>query len=277
MAQFGQPRQFTTGPQIPLRSLWSTNLITLTMFVALLPVLGLVLYRHGANWLSVLLVCVIVTLFWQALFARIRRQSLPIDGAVTALAFALVLPPSIAIWQVALSLSFGVIAGQEIFGGWGRNFLNPAVVALAFLIFSFPNTALDQWDGIFAIAALPGAILLIVTGLASWRIIIGAVAAMIVSGFIAGLADPLSGLLTGGFVFGLVFFVCDPVASASTNPGRWLYAVLFGALSVLLVGKATEITLDSVIFAALLSSILAPLIDQGMVWSNVYRRRHRHG
>lgn len=273
----GRAGQFLIGIQTPFRSPWSTNLIAFAVFVVLLPLLAVAIYRDGAGWLNVFFVSVFITFIWQALFARIRHHPMPIDGIVTALSFSLVLSPSVPIWQVALSLSFGIVVGQEIFGGWGRNFLNPAVVALAFLMFSFPNTAFGELGGLTAIAVLPGGLLLGFTGLISWRVLLGAIAAMIASGYVTGIAEPLSGFLTGGFAFGLVFFACDPVSSASTNPGRWIYAFLFGILTVLLAGIDAGISIRSVVFAALLSSILAPLIDQGVIWTNVYRRRRRHG
>jgi len=52
--------------------------------------------------------------------------------------FTLTLPPSIPLWQVALGISFGVVIGKEIFGGTGKNFMNPALVGRAFLFFAFP-------------------------------------------------------------------------------------------------------------------------------------------
>ena len=59
--------------------------------------------------------------------------------------------------------------------------------------------------------------------------------------------------------------------------GRWLYGLLFGALTVLLSGAGPHISIESVILAALLSSVFAPLIDVGTIWFNVYRRRRRYG
>jgi Na+-transporting NADH:ubiquinone oxidoreductase subunit B len=57
---------------------------------------------------------------------------------VTGVLFALTLPPSIPLWQVALGISFGVVIGKEVFGGTGKNFLNPALAGRAFLFFAYP-------------------------------------------------------------------------------------------------------------------------------------------
>src|SRR5690606_21889832 len=57
---------------------------------------------------------------------------------VTGMLFPLTLPPTIPLWQVALGIMFGVTIGKEVFGGVGKNFLNPALVARAFLYFAYP-------------------------------------------------------------------------------------------------------------------------------------------
>ena len=57
---------------------------------------------------------------------------------VTSVLFSLTLPPTIPLWQVALGISFGVVIGKEIFGGTGKNFLNPALTGRAFLFFAYP-------------------------------------------------------------------------------------------------------------------------------------------
>jgi len=57
---------------------------------------------------------------------------------VTSVLFALTMPPSIPLWQVALGISFGVVIAKEVFGGTGKNFLNPALAGRAFLYFAYP-------------------------------------------------------------------------------------------------------------------------------------------
>ncbi len=76
--------------------------------------------------------------FWEILFCIIRKHEVNEGLFVTSLFFALILPPTIPLWQVALGISFGVIIGKEVFGGTGRNFMNPALVGRAFLFFAYP-------------------------------------------------------------------------------------------------------------------------------------------
>lgn len=76
--------------------------------------------------------------FWEALFATVRKHEISEGLFVTCALFPLTLPPTQPLWQVALGISFGVVIGKEIFGGTGRNFLNPALTGRAFLYFAYP-------------------------------------------------------------------------------------------------------------------------------------------
>ncbi len=76
--------------------------------------------------------------FWEGLFATIRRHEINEGFFVTSVLFSLTLPPTIPLWQVALGISFGVVLGKEVFGGTGKNFINPALAGRAFLFFAYP-------------------------------------------------------------------------------------------------------------------------------------------
>ena len=94
---------------------------------------------HGiAYFLPVYLVTLTVGLFWEFLFASMRKKEINEGFLVTSILFALTLPPTIPLWQVALGISFGVVIAKEVFGGTGRNFLNPALAGRAFLYFAYP-------------------------------------------------------------------------------------------------------------------------------------------
>ena len=76
--------------------------------------------------------------FWEVLFAIKRGHEVNEGFFVTSVLFALILPATIPLWQVALGITFGVVIGKEIFGGTGKNFLNPALTGRAFLYFAYP-------------------------------------------------------------------------------------------------------------------------------------------
>ncbi|WP_105213209.1 MULTISPECIES: NADH:ubiquinone reductase (Na(+)-transporting) subunit B [unclassified Pseudoalteromonas] len=93
--------------------------------------------------------------FWEVLFASVRKHEVNEGFFVTSVLFALILPATIPLWQVALGITFGVVIAKEVFGGTGRNFLNPALAGRAFLFFAYPAqisgdtvwTAVDGFSG----------------------------------------------------------------------------------------------------------------------------------
>lgn len=118
---------------------------------------------HGALYfLPVYIVCMVVGGAWEVLFAVVRKHQVNEGLLVTGMLLPLTLPPTIPLWQVALGTSFGVVVGKELFGGTGRNFLNPALAARAFLYFAYPAensgdrvwTAVDGFSGATPLGAM---------------------------------------------------------------------------------------------------------------------------
>ncbi len=102
--------------------------------------------------------------FWEVLFASIRRHEINEGFFVTSILFALILPAEIPLWQVALGISFGVVIAKEVFGGTGKNFLNPALAGRAFLFFAYPGdmsgevwNVVDGFSGATPLAAAAAA------------------------------------------------------------------------------------------------------------------------
>lgn len=93
--------------------------------------------------------------FWEVLFAVVRGHEVNEGFFVTSILFALICPPDLPLWMVALGISFGVVVAKELFGGTGKNFLNPALAGRAFLFFAYPAemsgdavwTAVDGYTG----------------------------------------------------------------------------------------------------------------------------------
>ena len=116
---------------------------------------------HGALYfLPIYAVTFIVGGFWEVLFAMKRGHEVNEGFFVTSVLFALICPPSVPLWQVALGISFGIVIGKEVFGGTGKNFLNPALTGRAFLFFAYPAsmsgeavwTAVDGYTGATALS-----------------------------------------------------------------------------------------------------------------------------
>ncbi len=101
-------------------------------------VLGLMFYG-ACFFIPIYAVTFIVGGFWEVLFASVRGHEINEGFFVTSILFALILPAEIPLWQVALGISFGVVVAKEIFGGTGKNFMNPALAGRAFLFFAYPS------------------------------------------------------------------------------------------------------------------------------------------
>jgi Na+-transporting NADH:ubiquinone oxidoreductase subunit B len=136
------------------------------------------------------------------------------------------------------------------------------------------------------LGCLLGAVYLIYTGVASWRIILGSfigmVSAVLLFNSLGPADDPVFSvpwtwhLVTGGWAFGTVFLATDPVAAANTNAGRWGFGLLVGALTII-VRVTNPAYYEGVIFAILLASIFSPLFDYIVVERNIIRRKARLG
>ena len=94
---------------------------------------------HGfLHFLPIYLTTLIAGGLWEVVFATVRNHEVNEGFLVTSMLYTLVLPPDMPLWMVALGISFGVVLGKEVFGGTGKNFLNPALTGRAFLFFAYP-------------------------------------------------------------------------------------------------------------------------------------------
>lgn len=89
-------------------------------------------------FLPLYIMTLIVGGFWEVLFSVVRKHEIAEAFLVTSLLYPLILPPGVPLWQAAVALSLGIVLGKEIFGGTGRNIVNPALISRAMLFFSYP-------------------------------------------------------------------------------------------------------------------------------------------
>ncbi|WP_373817938.1 NADH:ubiquinone reductase (Na(+)-transporting) subunit B [Glaesserella sp.] len=115
----------------------------------------------GATYfLPIYLTIFLVGGFWEVLFAMVRKHEINEGFFVTSILLALIVPPTLPLWQAALAATFGVVVAKEIFGGVGKNFMNPALAGRAFLFFAYPAqisgdlvwTAADGFSGATALS-----------------------------------------------------------------------------------------------------------------------------
>lgn len=283
---------------------------------------------HGAAYfLPIYATVFIVGGFWEVLFAMKRGHEVNEGFFVTSILFSLICPPDLPLWQAAIGISFGVVIGKEVFGGTGKNFLNPALTGRAFLYFAYPAymsgdsvwTAVDGYTGATALSHAAsggvealnaqiglmnaffgnlhgsigevstlmifiGGFFLLVTRIASWRIMAGVMLGMVLTSSLFNLigsdTNPMFAvpwywhLMIGGFAFGMVFMATDPVSSSMTNAGKWWFGGLVGLMTVLIrvVNPAFP---EGIMLAILFANLFAPLIDHFVVQANIKRRLAR--
>lgn len=284
---------------------------------------------HGTLFfLPIFIVALLVGGFWESLFAAARKKRVDEGLLYIAWFVALMMPADAPLYQVAHGMSFGIVIGKLIYGGSGRYLVNPAMLGIAFLVFSYSELMFSKgawvpvpgWDqptvlelvieegglnvipavgyswwqlflgaqpgavGVVSVlGAAIGAIFLILTGMAAWRVMAGSLLGLIGVSLICNAIAPdhliLSipwywHLVLGGFAFGTVFIATDPVTGAMTDPGRWGFGLLVGGLTVVIrLGNVSYY--EAMIFAILLASLFSPLIDYVVVQANIRRRRRR--
>jgi Na+-transporting NADH:ubiquinone oxidoreductase subunit B len=274
-----------------------------------------------------------VGILWEILFAVVRKHEINEGLFVSSILFALSCPPDLPLWQAAMGITFGIVIGKEVFGGTGKNFLNPALTGRAFLYFAYPSqlsgdkvwiaglsdtgvtpegfsgaTPLgyaaegglqglsDNFSWFDAlIGNIPGsvgetsiiaigiaALILLATGVASYRIILGTFIGMIVMSSILNIigsdTNPMFQVpwywhfVIGSFAFGLVFMATEPVSGSGTDAGRWIYGALIG-VTVVLIRVINPAFPEGMMLAILFANLFAPVIDHMVVSNNIAKRK----
>lgn len=256
---------------------WHRDTISWLMAAAAIPAAAAAIGTFGIVALAHMAIAMFVIIFWQLVFLWTRAQPVSPIAIVTAIAVGVLAPGEFSAWQIVLAVSFGTVIGEQIFGGWGRNIINAGTVTLAFLYFAFPQTPHPGGDLLLGLSVVPGALMLLVTGILSWQLLLAAVACAIAVSFGLGGAPDVM-FSQGTVVFGLVFLAADPVASSATRSGRWIYGALVGA-TLALFGW-TSAGFDgpkAIVFASLVSSLFAPLIDTAVIAATARLWRPRNG
>lgn len=275
------------------------------------------------------LVSYIVGLGIEFAWAQWKHEEIQEGYLVSGIIIPLIIPVTTPLWMMAVAIAFAVIIAKEIFGGTGMNFLNVALVARAFLFFSYPSKMSGEsvWvanDTIFGLGnqladgftmATPlglmgqhlpthtslmdmivglmpgsigetsviaigvGAIILLWSGVASWKTMLsvflggGLTAALFQSLDLSPLAW-YEHLFLGGFAFGAVFMATDPVTSARTETGKWIYGFLIGFMAII-IRLFNPGYPEGMMLAILFMNVFAPLIDYCVVERNVSARIKR--
>ena len=288
------------------------------------------LFGYGfIQLLPKIIVSYVVGLGIEFIFAQVKHEEIQEGYLVTGMLIPLILPINCPLWMMAIAIAFSVILAKELFGGTGMNIFNVALVARAFLFFSYPtkmsgdgvwvaknqlfglgnalpdaytqatplglvgngleiNTTLhDMVVGLIpgsvgetsVIAIAIGALILLYTGIASWKTMLSVfVGGAITAGIFA--ATGLSSvswyehLFLGGFCFGAVFMATDPVTSARTETGKYIYGFLIGVLAIIIRVMNPGYP-EGMMLAILFMNIFATVIDYFIVDHNISKRAKR--
>ena len=276
-----------------------------------------------------ILVSYIVGLAIEFAWAQWKGEEIQEGYLVSGIIIPMIVPVGCPLWMLAIAVAFVVVIGKEIFGGTGMNIFNVALVARAFLFFSYPtkmsgDTVWVAQDTIFGlgntipdgvtsatplgqlaagtdvtaslqdmvIGLIPGSIgetsviaiaigaaILLWTGIASWRTMFSVIAGGAAMAWIFQLTGqtPIQWyehLVLGGFAFGAVFMATDPVTSARTETGKYIYGLLIGALAVIIRVMNPGFP-EGMMLAILFGNMMAPLIDHFVVEANIKKRMNR--
>ncbi|WP_100065150.1 RnfABCDGE type electron transport complex subunit D [Miniphocaeibacter massiliensis] len=290
-----------------------------TVLIPLVIISIFAIYNFGWRVLALLLVNLLVSITVEYLCETkiYKRKKISEAVIITSILYTMTLPVSLPFWMSGVGIAFGVFFGKMVFGGFGKNIFNPALVGRVFVYINFPNPLTIAWneaasgfpggfgvftlpnidalstatpmlafrnEGIFSdiinlfIGNIPGAIgetskiLIILAGIyliykkvASWQIMAGSIlgfAALSTVFYLIGIEsvpNPLYGILFGGFLFGTVFMATDPISAAKTVPGKWIYGIIIGVVTVIIRGFA--LFSGGMMFAILIGNTFAPIID----------------
>jgi Na+-transporting NADH:ubiquinone oxidoreductase subunit B len=186
------------------------------------------------------------------------------------------------IWTAGLSAKEGVVdgfSGATPLSHAAANHDITSLYSLSDLFFGFIPGSIGETS---KLAILIGALILIISGVGSWRIILSSFVGGIIMTLIFNLVganeymriDPLTQLMMGSFMFGMVFMATDPVTAAQTNKGKIIYGLLVGMFSII-IRVFNPAYPEGTMLAILLMNTFAPLIDHYVVEANISKRLKR--
>ena len=205
------------------------------------------MFLYGAMFfLPIYATAFAVGAIWEILFAMVRGHEINEGFFVTSILFALILPATIPLWQVAIGISFGIVIAKEVFGGTGKNFLNPALAGRAFLFFAYaPDisgdavwTAIDGFSGATALSLVANEGMVALESSMTWM-----------DAFLGKMQGSMGEVSTLAIFIGGAFIVYQRIAS-----WRIILGVFFGMLAT------------SLLFNAIATETSTPMMHMDWTW-----------
>lgn len=304
-----------------LKSMFQKQKIMRKVIISLLPIIVFSVYLFGLRVLTLLATVTIAGIVTEFLILRyMNGKAAKVSEAVlvSCILYTLTLPPSIPYWIAIVGIVFGVLFGKGVFGGFGKNIFNPALVGRCFIYIAFPSYMTVKWTNPFtgfpgglikysggvdtitaatpmitfektgeaasflnlfignisgsigetsALLIIAAAIYLIKGKIASWKIMLSLAATFLIINtlfFAFGIidADPLFTILSGGFLFAVVFMATDPISAPSTDKSRIIYGIIIGILAFAI--RNFSLFSEGIMFAILIGNMFVPLLERNM-------------
>lgn len=284
-----------------IRSHNSTQRTMLDVIIALVPAAIAAVILFGFKALLVMAVCIVTAVVSEAIFnlAIKKEQTIgDLSAVVTGLILSLNLPANIPLWQAAVGSIFAIVIVKGLFGGLGKNIVNPAIASRVFMLIAFgsmtssvfPNgvdatsgatplaelandkavNLLDLFLGkcggalgeTCSLALLIGGIYLLARKVITWHIPVGFIGTTFLFTLAVeggSLETTLAWVLSGGLMLGAIFMATDYVTSPSTAKGKLIFGIGAGVITVLI--RFWGGYPEGVTFAILLMNIVTPYID----------------
>ncbi len=274
--------------------------IMLDVIIALLPttIAGIIIF--GLRSLLVIGVCLATSVLSELLFNIItkRKQTISdLSSVVTGLILALNLPANVPVWQAVIGSAFAIIVVKCLFGGLGKNVVNPALTARVFMLVAFSSLAqvsfpvdatagatplvsiaegnvpdlMDLFLGktggsigeTCSLALLIGGIYLLIRKVITWQIPVAFIGTVFVFSFFVqdfNATTALASVLSGGLLLGAFFMATDYVTRPVTKLGQDIYGIILGLLTGIfrIYGPSAE----GVSYAIIISNLLVPIIEK---------------
>ena len=285
-----------------VRSKATTADIMFDVIIALVPATAIGVYNFGLHALLLVIACIVSAVLAEFLYEYIFKLPITIgdfSAVVTGLLLAMNLPPELPIWMAVVGSIFAIIVVKQLFGGLGKNFMNPALAARCFLILSF-GAAMTRftYDGVTtatplaiiknggtyslkdmflgftagtigetsAVALLIGALYLLLRRVISPRIPLVYIGTFTIAIALYGAFKDkdvvnytLCELCGGGLMLGAWFMATDYVTSPITPKGKVIYGIILGLLTFVL--RIFGNGAEGVSYAIIMTNLMVPLIE----------------
>lgn len=249
---------------------------TYGVILALVPALLMAVFSYGLNAIYLGCYSLASCLLAEWLITRyvMRRPCTLADGTavITAFVMALCLPVRTPFWAVALGAVGAIGLGKLVYGGVGRNSVNPAIVGVCVTLMCPGSSVLSPGMGygvkspyLFALAILLGLAFMLWKRIITWHIPLSIIlTAIVLAGVTAvadpAYADPLNLVLGGGTLLGAVFMATDYTTSPMSRPGKVFYGIAIVAIAVMLRTHGED--RNAMLIAIFAMNLLAPIVDR---------------